>query len=377
VTLLGNDLVINENDCNLSCEYCLTGQSNLKSEHEAKLIFESPKRDRYAPGSPLHERLHAIVDAVDAGVAPPLLKVTGGEIFLVHGLMDFLREMAARYVTLVVQTNGVLVTEQQLAELRSWGNVALQVSLDSYLHHGNSYRVQSERLHERVMRSIDQILAADLATEIYCVLNDRSIEDLVPFAEWLMERGGDVVLFPFPVRGPNSSPFTFRDDQVHHVERLLEEHDRLAAVLPPRAYLVRLLDFVVNRGRRFRCHLPRMVLSSFSDGVVTPCPNIWFTDMGNVVTDDDPAAVFDKVGQTGLYRALLADHPRLDACRGCLTPWDTLSMYMDGELTLDEVCAAPAYRAAPVRAWLRDARAGYIATLDVPVEIRTTRRDGH
>ncbi|MBD2830395.1 hypothetical protein ID875_27330 [Streptomyces globisporus] len=54
-----------------------------------------------------------------------------------------------------------------------------------------------------------------------------------------------------------------------------------------------------------------------------------------------------RVGESGLYQALLADRPRLDACKGCFTPWDTLSMYFDDEITLDELCSAPTYSPPP------------------------------
>jgi len=99
-------------------------------------------------------------------------------------------------------------------------------------------------------------------------------------------------------------------------------------------------------------------VSSFSDGVVTPCPNIWFSDMGNVLEDQN--TVLGKVGTTRLYQALLAPQPRLKACRGCFTPWDTLSMYFEDEITLDELCAAPTYAPAGVRSRIVAAKQQYV-----------------
>jgi hypothetical protein len=85
-----------------------------------------------------------------------------------------------------------------------------------------------------------------------------------------------------------------------------------------------------------------MVFSTFSDGVLTACPNIWFNDMGNLVSDDWEVVV-DRVCNGGLYPALLADTPRLDACKGCFTPWDVLSMYIDGEISREELQQSPTY----------------------------------
>jgi len=356
--LLGNDLVINEDACNLSCNYCLTGQSNLKEGHNLKLIFEPPKRDDYTKDTPLGRNVDAVADRLRTTFDMPLLKMTGGEIFLIRGIMDFLEQEAAKHEVLVVQTNGVLVREEHLARLRSWGNVVLQVSLDSHLYGGNSYRVQSEKLHAKTMAAIERILVSGIPVEIYQVLHDRSVAETTAFARFLAGFGDHVSMHPFPVRGPDSDDYKVRPDQVGHIQELVDNFDELSAVLPPRAYFDRLLRFYREGKRTFRCHLPRLVVSTFSDGVVTPCPNVWFSDMGNVLGDDWTATT-DKIGETGLTQALLAEKPRLEACHGCFTPWDTLSMYFENEITLDELCSAPTYSPPAIRELLAEMKFDY------------------
>lgn len=353
--LLGNDLVVNEDSCNLGCTYCLTGQSTLKQSHLGQQIFQPPVRDRYAPDTPLGLRLDVIDQRVTETLRVPLLKVTGGEIFLVDGIVDYLAAQAKRHAVVVVQTNGLLVRPEHLAAFAEWGNVVLQLSLDSHLQRGNSYRCPTDALHRKTLDRAEVILGSGVPVEVYAVLNDRSIDDLVPFAEWLAGRPTPPAFFPFPVRGPDAARFAARPDQHVQVRRLAERYDDLGAVLPPPAYLDRLLRFYTEGGRTFRCHLPRLVVSTFSDGMVTPCPNIWFSDVGNVL-DDGYADVLAGVGTTGLYQALLAPRPRLAACKGCFTPWDTLSMYFDDEITIDELCAAPTYAPAEIRELLAAAK---------------------
>jgi MoaA/NifB/PqqE/SkfB family radical SAM enzyme len=356
--LLGNDLVINEDSCNLSCRYCLTGQSNLKTGHAEQLIFETPRRDRYAAGGPLRDRIYKVLDGVDGQFGVPFLKITGGEVFLIHGIMDLIREMSERYAVLVVQTNGVLVRDAHLAELRKLGNVVVQVSLDSHRHHGNSYRVENPVLHAKVIANIAKILDSGLPVEIYAVLNDRSVEDVAALAEWLDGFEHPAVFFPFPIRGPDSDAFAMRRDQIHHVESLVDRYDELQRVLPPKAYFDRLLRLLRDGERRFRCHLPRLVISTFSDGVVTPCPNIWFNDMGNLV-EQAPERALRHVGESGMYQALLAEEPRLAACKKCYTPWDLLSMYFEDEITLDELCQSPTYAPPAVRSLIAGIKEAY------------------
>lgn len=358
--LLGNDLVVNEDSCNLSCEYCLTGQSNLKDSHRLQLIFTPPKRDTYAEGTELAGRIDKVADRLRTRFDLPLLKVTGGEIFVVRGIMDFLEAEAAKHEVLVVQTNAVLVKDEHLERLASWGNVVMQLSLDSHLFYGNSYRVQNEALHDKVVAAVTRIAASGMPTEIYGVLNDRSVTELEPFTRWIAEQDAAIMFFPFPVRGPDAEDFKVRPDQIGLIEDFAAKYDELAQVLPPRPYFRRLLSFYHEGKRTFRCHLPRLVVSTFSDGVVTPCPNIWFSDMGNVLEDaEDGASPLDKVGKTGMYQALLAPRPRLKACHGCFTPWDTLSMYFEDEITLDELCAAPTYAPERIRQLLATMKREY------------------
>jgi MoaA/NifB/PqqE/SkfB family radical SAM enzyme len=368
-TILGNDLVINEDSCNLSCQYCLTGQSNLKDSHRLQLIFQPPKRDTYAPGTELANRIDSVADRLRTRFDLPLLKVTGGEIFVVKGIMDFLEAQAPNYEVLVVQTNAMLVRDEHLERFRAWGNVVMQVSLDSHLWYGNSYRVVSETQHRKLVNAATKILRSGLPTEIYTVLNSRSVTQLEPFADWLSGFERVPVFFPFPVRGPDADDYKVRPDQIRLIERFADRYDDFAQILPPRAYFARLLRFYREGRRNFRCHLPRLVVSTFSDGVVTPCPNIWFSDMGNVLDDsaDGPgsgAAVLDRVGDTGLYKALLAPRPRLKACHGCFTPWDTLSMYFEDEITLSELCAAPTYAPERIRGLLKQLKDDYIRERD-------------
>ena len=91
--------------------------------------------------------------------------------------------------------------------------------------------------------------------------------------------------------------------------------------------------------------------------------------MGNVLTGtaqvpEAGTEVLDKVGKTGLYKALLSPKPRLKACHGCFTPWDTLSMYFDDEITLSELCAAPTYAPPRIRALLAELKSEYVRERD-------------
>jgi MoaA/NifB/PqqE/SkfB family radical SAM enzyme len=356
--LLANDVVVMEDNCNLSCEYCLTGQSNFKKGHSLKQIFEPPRLATYDRNSELRGRVDGLLAGVESGAALPILKLTGGEIFWIRNIMELLREVARRYATLVIQTNGVLLTDAMCDEVKSWGNACLQISLDAVSYEGNSYRSRSEAQHQKVLGSILRILDKQIPTEIYLVLNDRSLPWLEDTLQRLMVYRDHLTVCAFPVRGPDKEKFYPRADQLHHVDDVIARYDDYAAILPPRPYMLRLKRFLEDGGRTFRCHLPRFAFTTFDDGIVTPCPNIWFNSLGNVLKQN-PAETIEKIGTEAFYQILLAERPRIDACKGCFTPWDMLSLYVDGEISLDELCKGPMYSAPESRARIAEIAATY------------------
>ncbi|HEX7286704.1 MAG TPA: radical SAM protein [Candidatus Angelobacter sp.] len=351
--LLANDLVVQEDNCNLSCKYCLTGQSTYKNGHLDKLIFQPPRKSDCASGTTLRARIDKIVQTSTERMGLPILKITGGEIFLVKGMMEMVEELSPRFATLVVQTNGVLVKQEDLDRLAALGNICLQISLDGTSYEANAYRSNTRDLHEKIYSRLDRIFKAGMPTEIYCVLNDLSMPRLEDTLNDLKLYGEHLSVFPFPVRGPDHGEFSVKPEQVSVLRSIWERYDSFQPVMPPRAYWKRLMRFYDEGGRNFSCHLPRFAFTTFDDGFVTSCPNIWFNKIGNMVTQETEPVV-ESIGNTPFHQLLLAPKPRLDACKGCFTPWDALSMFMDNEITLDELCSTPMYRGPVVRQRLQE-----------------------
>ncbi|MBR0865890.1 radical SAM protein [Bradyrhizobium diazoefficiens] len=357
-SLLANDLVIQESNCNLSCKYCLTGQSKFKADHLDQLIFQPPSRSDCGQGTALGAALERIVVSTVSRLDLPIAKVTGGEIFLIKGIIDFIERLAGMVSTVVVQTNGVLIKPDQLERLAALENMCLQVSLDSTEYSGNSYRSGTPALHDKIFNRLHRIFSAGIPIEIYCVLNDRSLPQLETTLAVLRSYGPHLTIFPFPIRGPDRDDFYPRPEQIHILHRILDRYDEFLPVMPPRAYWRRLISYFEEGGRTFRCHLPRFAFTTFEDGQVTSCPNIWFNKIGNLLSEP-PEDVTQRIGNTPFHQILLAPKPRLDACRSCFTPWDMLSMFLDGEITLDELCEGPMYRSSATRVRLQQIAADY------------------
>jgi sulfatase maturation enzyme AslB (radical SAM superfamily) len=341
-TYIINDLVIQEDNCNFGCTYCLTGQSSFKDQHVNKLILRSPRQSSCLPGSDLLTRLQTIVEATNAWDVP-VIKVSGGELFLVRGIDDFIAYLSRKFSTVVVMTNGLLLTAKRIKRLKQIENIVLQVSLDSTRYAGNSYRTPDIEVHRTLMNRIHTILQSGIKLEVYLVLHDRSIADIEYTLNDLATYAGQVLVFPFPVRGPDREKFLPRDRESYNpLERVVEHANRFGSILPAHPYLEKLWRVMIERERAFRCHLPRIAFTSFDDGTITSCPNIWFNKVGNII-ESSHKEVLGNLTNSHFRKLLLSPKPRILSCKRCFSPWDVLSMYMEGELTLAELARIPMY----------------------------------
>ncbi len=343
---LVNDLVISEENCNLSCSYCLTDASQFKDKHLDHPLRQPPVVLTYE--DTLQEQLDAITDRTLTQFDIPILKVSGGEVMLIRKVMDFLRKEAKKYNVLQILTNGLMLDNKTLQEFQSWGNVVLQISIDHHTVEGNAHRITVKSLQEKLLNKIDLVTKYNIPLELYCVLNDTNTGILDQFLDFLLPYSGKLMVFPFPVRGPIKELFYPKPEQHVVLERILTGYTKYSGVLPPKPYMERLLSFLKQGKRTFGCSLPRMVFGTFNDGTVTPCPNIWFKNLGNVLSPNYKDALI-QVEKSPFYHLLVVDSPRLDACKACFTPWDILGLYIEDLITLDELCESPMYRHPDLR----------------------------
>lgn len=343
---LVNDLVISEENCNMSCTYCLTDVSKFKEKHFDHPLRRPPVVLTY--DGQLKEQLNLITDRTLEQFDVSILKVSGGEVMLIKKVMDFLRRETSRYKVLQILTNGLMLDEHILDEFREWGNVVLQISIDHHTVEGNSHRITVPSLQDKLLNNIDLVTRKGIPLELYCVLNDMNTGILDTFLEYLLRYRNKLMIFPFPVRGPIRDYFYPKKEQHKTIERILDNYHHYQGIVPPKPYFERLLSFLKYGKRTFGCTLPRLVFSSFNDGSVTACPNIWFNHLGNLL-EQDYQSTLAKVENTAFYHLLVTDSPRLDACKACFTPWDMLGLYIDGLITIDELCESPMYRHPDVR----------------------------
>lgn len=334
-----NDLVVKEDVCNMHCKYCLTETSVLK---ENELGKARKNLLVYTDGSDLKKNMDAVTESIFNTFSISILKISGGEIFLIKGIIDYIKKHAPRYKKVQVLTNGVLLTLDLLTQLKEIENICIQISIDHHTVEGNEYRTPTPEKLQRILDNLDHTVRYDIPVEINCVLHDKNTHLLSSFAAYLMKYKGRVTLFPFPVRGKNKYDFYPDPERLSGIEELIKRYAEFQKILPPKSYLRYLLRFLQSGRREIPCVFPKIAIGSFDDGNVTPCANYWFTSLGNVLKDDSQA-IFEKVNTDKIYSVLMHDRHRPIECTQCFTPWEILNLYAIGELSIDDLKRLPLY----------------------------------
>jgi molybdenum cofactor biosynthesis enzyme MoaA len=341
---LMNDFVVQEHVCNLRCDYCL----NFENEHlkPSKPWVPLERVDLRPDGYGWH-RARQVLQSCRADGDAPILRLSGGEIMAIPGSLDFLAEVAPEWDRIQVLTNATFL-RRDIDRLSRMPSINLCCSVDGHTPALNALRTSN---HDWGQRIVDGLLAAvehGVPVEVYTVLTACNTDALYDFACFLaaLPRTADLRLLPFPVRGNVANETSAAPEQYASVARLLKEYERLAPILPPRAYLQRLYDFCRGRRRANRCRVPLSFMQTFDDGVLASCSNCWTSPLGNILNDTD---VFKQVGRAQIHRLFLHDPPRFSFCLGCFTPFDIVNVYLDGDCTIEEITAMDLYSSPAVR----------------------------
>lgn len=323
----------------MHCKYCLTCTSEFKNNDSVNV---KKKSFVYTDDSELKKNMDTVTENIFNTFHISILKISGGEILLIKGIMDYIRKHAPKYKKVQILTNGTLLTPDLLSQLKEIENITIQISLDHHTVEGNEYRTPTPEKLQRILDNIENIVHSGFSVEINCVLHDKNTHIIHDFADYLMKFKSRVILFPFPVRGKNQYNFYPNANQMYGVEELIKRYTKYQDILPAKSYLEYLLRFLQIGKREIPCVLPKIAIGSFDDGNITPCPNYWFNSLGNILKEV-PQTVFEKVDKDRIYNVLTHDRHRPTECSQCFTPWEILNLYAIGELSINDLKKLPFY----------------------------------
>ncbi|MFN3656728.1 MAG: radical SAM protein [Pseudolabrys sp.] len=348
---LYHDLIIAGNWCNLKCSYCT---SVADADYYGK--DTSASRSRRGATIAVADVLE-MVDGMRRHVDAPVMKVSGGELFLLANALELIEELSTRYAHVQVLTNGTELTRDLVVRIAALGNVSFNLSLDGHTPAMNAMRWRSANIGRRVDDAFAAMVAECDRVEITSVISDANAGAFPDFLAHLQRQPAEFVVIPIPVRGIHADRLFTQETRVRFA-RLLRDLGAYDDVLGPAAYCRALADFLEHQQsqRRQRCHLAAAAIQLFDTGAVTPCPVGWTAEIGNM-KKEGADAVMQRVGVHTMYDLLTRDRPRVPVCRNCFSQADVLNLYIEGAIDLDEIARMPMYRSQPARARLKALRA--------------------
>jgi len=154
--------------CNIDCLHCFVRGNHTE---QSSLHFAVVK--------------DIISEGYDAGFRR--LHLTGGEPLLWNKLLETLDyAFSLGYKTILINTNGTLLSEDICMTLTDYNGVLISVSLDGSERFHN--RIRGDGLHDRTMGGIENALNAGIDTIIFTAIYKSLLPDLPIFAKTLFEK---------------------------------------------------------------------------------------------------------------------------------------------------------------------------------------------
>lgn len=315
-------------ECNLNCQYCATGESHFLRE------IPSLNKNYWTKNNDMLAMSRRIYSS-------EILKIVGGgEIFLDKNLEKWVHEESDHYGVIFILTNGVSVGAEKIEALSDISNLYLGLSLDGHLQEMNSYRFSNEETYKKVIDTFHQAGGRSIPSQINMVMHDRNYEKFFDYLDFLNQTGYVITLHMSPVMPKNIKMHVQQQKEcwIKNLEILIDKHQKYKNILLPKAYYKHLIEYYKNNSKRsWQCYIPYFMVQLFSTGNLTACPIVWNQNIGNV--NEYSSNLFAE----DIYKLLCREGKRPFFCRKCISSYDILSLYTNGEIEDEEIKAIPLF----------------------------------
>lgn len=256
----------------------------------------------------------------------PVIRLSGGELFLLgEKLFPVIEEVSNAGRSIQLLTNGVSVPVELLIKMKTMVDFCIHISLDGHSSNMNKYRGLSTDAVKSILQLIRTACRNNIPVEINTVITDANCSCLHGFFKCLYDISHSILCWPFPVRGnPEYLP---SQQQIDTLEGFFLADNRESAILPPKPYLDRLIDFLRNGKRRWSCYVPNFVLASWEDKPlgICPCEDIgslgWVWEFQNLSKKSQSFSIDDLPPQ----------------CMDCFTHYEIYNLFVEKAISFDEM----------------------------------------
>ncbi len=332
--------------CNLKCTYCRTD------------FVKDDKLFRY---SNFIDQIEAFHRNFQAAVA----KLSGyGEITMWKDLEPALTYLAELFPSVQIISNGTFSPKISNLLLK-YSNVFPNITIDGHKMEMNTLRVQgNNKWHERMLENLNVFIKAERPTEINCVLHEYNADQFELYCDYIekLDDGrGLIMLFPFPVKSFDRARDIAKSLRGTSFRRLAARiptiWERFANILPARSYGQE-LQYVLHEGVRSKsCHVHWANLGSGSKNERLHCANygeeLSYGPMLESLTKRHKEISHDE--KTHLQLGYVGSN-----CKSCYNHFHIINHYLDGNISLEELCRVPSLRPPLVANIAKNMKAQFI-----------------
>lgn len=327
------NLLIYQHVCDSFCKYCYHHREKGKDPCYT-----------YRYEGDLYNRINKILEFSNDHYESPIIKICGGEIFLMENLREFVEQLLEIYPYVLIQTNGRHFNDDNLKWIIDSKRILLQISLDGHKTDMNRYRFDDEELMKSMLNFIRIFRENNIYLEITSVLNNLNTARYEEFLQFLNDVPSSILQNTLKV-----TPILIIDDErkyrpssedIKGIERIIDNYDTYKNILPPKVYMNYLYQLLQGKKLSYQCYNPLISVNYIDDGKMKGCTNILPEDqlnIGNVLTDDS-VEIVKKFGKTKFQKILLETKQWVPICKGCFNFCSIYNLYMNDTITLDELC---------------------------------------
>jgi len=295
--------------CNLACEHCYLDADTLKNGQNNELSLSE---------------VTSVLDEVASRSNKTMVVLTGGEPLARTDLEDMIQYGAKLGLSMVIGTNGTLLTSRRVASLKASGALGVGISVDS-LHQAQHDKFRGlDGSWEKTYKGMQHCREQDLSVQIHFTVTQNNYTELNDIIRFSHKNGARVInLFFLICTGRAESTSDISPDQYEHIltetikaqinypdmiirPRCAPHFKRIAHQLNPESAITRVSGFDGD-GCIAGTHYCRVA----PNGDVTACPYIE-TSSGNI-REQSFLSIWDHAPEFQSLR-----HPKLNgACGEC------------------------------------------------------------
>lgn len=329
--VLITNLLIEEDICDSFCKYC---------------YYRDKKKsiDVYRYDGKLKLKIDQIVKFATTYFSSPIIKICGGEIFLMSNIKELVIELLKYYPYVLIQTNGRHLNNDNLKWIIDLKRVLIQISLDGHDLNMNTYRFEDGRILEKLLHAVKILKRNNVYLELTCVLNNKNTKRFIEFLRYLKslpsgKRSNTLKVTPILIIDKDNL-FKPALQDLNTIDQVVMDYDEFSDVLPPKKYM-EMLNIALHGGIvKYQCFNPIVSLNLIDNGKVKSCTNVLPEDILNIgeIFTDKPEVILERFGDTKFQKLLLYTKQWVPICKNCFNFCSIYNLYLNNTISLDELC---------------------------------------